>query len=55
MADHVINKNDGESYNGSGSQQAEVFGRPTGLKGLYYHPVTQVRIRAAACSYYSAD
>ena len=50
MADHVINKNDGESTNGSGSQQVEIFERPTGLRGLYYHPVTQVRIRAAACS-----
>ena len=49
MADHVINKGDGESTNGSGFQQVEIFERPTGLKGLYYHPVTQVRICAAAC------
>jgi hypothetical protein len=55
MAAHVINKNDGESSNGSGSHQVEIFERPTGLKGLYYHPMTQVRILAAVCSYYSAD
>ena len=42
MAD-TVNKNDGESSKDSGSQQVEIFERPTGLKGLYYHPVTQVR------------
>jgi hypothetical protein len=52
MADNVDNKND-EGSNDSGSQQVEIFERPTGLKGFYYHPVTQVR--AALRLYYSDD
>jgi hypothetical protein len=52
MAD-TVNKNDGESSNDFDSQQAEIFKRPTGLKGLYYHPVTQVR--ASLRSYFSDD
>ena len=43
MADIVINKIDGESStNDAASEQVEIFECPTGPKGLYYHPVTQV-------------
>ena len=52
MAD-TVNKNDDESTNDSGSQQVEIFERPTGFKGLYYHPVTQVR--ALLRSYYYSN
>lgn len=52
---NIVNKIDSESNNDSesGSQQVEIFERPTGLKGLYYHPATQVS--AALRSYYSDD
>lgn len=30
-----------KGYSGDGSEQL-VFQRPTGLKGVYYHPLTQV-------------
>ena len=50
MAD-TVNENDVESSNDFDSQQVEIFNRPTGLKGLYYHPVTQVR--ASLRSYFS--
>ncbi|KIM39155.1 hypothetical protein M413DRAFT_236945 [Hebeloma cylindrosporum] len=49
MADNVDNKHDGGSSNDSGSQQIEIFERPTGLKGLYYHPVTQVTMLGFVC------
>lgn len=47
MAD--VNENDSESSNDSDSQQVEIFERPTGLKGLYYHPVTQVTMLGLVC------
>ncbi|EGO03431.1 hypothetical protein SERLA73DRAFT_174907 [Serpula lacrymans var. lacrymans S7.3] len=31
----------GTDSDGSGSQRVEIFERPTGLKGFYYHPKTQ--------------
>jgi len=44
-----------KGYAGSGSSEdgsqsaAEVFERPKGLKGLYYHPVTQVSMLGFVC------
>jgi MFS family permease len=37
------------SSDDSGSQQVAVFERPKGLKGLYYHPVTQVTMLGLVC------
>lgn len=47
-----------KGYNGSddGSGQQQIYERPKGLKGLYYHPVTQVRLHSScANNRYSYD
>ena len=31
------------------SEQLEIFERPTGIRGLYYHPLTQVSILGFVC------
>lgn len=33
----------------SGSQRAEIFDRPTGWRGYYYHPITQVSMLGFVC------
>jgi hypothetical protein len=33
----------------SGSQRAEIFERPTGWRGYYHHPVTQVSMLGLVC------
>ena len=40
--------NSGSSDNGSQIQTA-IYERPTGLKGFYYHPVTQVVMLGFVC------
>jgi hypothetical protein len=32
-----------------GSQEIAIYERPTGLKGLYYHPITQVVMLGLVC------
>lgn len=39
-----------KGYNSDdGSQQQLVFERPSGLKGIYYHPTTQVAMLGFVC------
>jgi hypothetical protein len=39
-----------KAYNGSeGEQSPAVFERPSGIKGLYYHPLTQVCMLGVVC------
>ncbi|KAA1469677.1 MFS general substrate transporter [Dentipellis sp. KUC8613] len=53
MSDSVHDKEKGYgsgSSDDSGSHNAaEIFERPTGLKGIYYHPITQVVLLGFAC------
>lgn len=39
----MTDKEKGDGTDTSESQSQLYYERPTGLKGLYYHPVTQVR------------
>lgn len=54
MADNSVHEKDYHDGSGtsddSGSQtHALVFERPTGLKGLYYHPLTQTAMLGLVC------
>jgi hypothetical protein len=40
---------DSGSSQDASSQQAEILERPTGLKGFYYHPLTQVSMLGLVC------
>jgi hypothetical protein len=51
MAD-VAEKGYGSGSSDDGSQRL-IFQRPTGLKGFYYHPLTQVGFLCVAISFFS--
>jgi hypothetical protein len=53
MADIVNEKADYDSSSSNADQSApEVFERPTGLKGLYYNPYTQLVMLGFVCFMY---
>jgi hypothetical protein len=41
--------NSGSGSEDSSSQRAEIFERPKGLFGVYYHPLTQVAMLGFVC------
>ncbi|KAG1822471.1 MFS general substrate transporter [Suillus subaureus] len=44
-----VEKLGGSSSEDSGSQRAEIFERPAGWRGVYYHPITQVSMLGFVC------
>ncbi|KAG1832618.1 major facilitator superfamily domain-containing protein [Suillus subalutaceus] len=44
-----IDKLGSGSSEDSGSQRAEIFDRPTGWRGFYYHPITQISLLGFVC------
>jgi hypothetical protein len=44
-----IEKGYGSGSSDDGSLSVEIFDRPTGWKGIYYHPVTQVIMLGLVC------
>jgi hypothetical protein len=49
MSDIVNEKRCSSGNSDDGSQFAEIFDRPTGWKGIYHHPVTQVFMLGFVC------
>lgn len=50
MSDVLKEKDYSSGSSDSGSHEQElVFERPTGLKGIYYHPITQVIMLGFVC------
>lgn len=49
MADTLPGKPLESGSEDSGSQHAEIFERPKGLKGFYYHPIFQVSMLGFVC------
>lgn len=49
MADILPEKTLETGSDDSGSQREEIFERPTGLKGIYYHPYFQVSMLGFVC------
>jgi hypothetical protein len=52
MADHAEKSSDYNSdvdSRSNSNNEVAIYERPTGLKGLYYHPVTQVAMLGFVC------
>jgi hypothetical protein len=48
MTDKEIGYNSGSSDSASSDEQ-QIFERPTGIRGLYFHPITQVALLGFVC------